>query len=52
MRPDCVFVIAREAQDGGGTCPRLRIRSLADSTEREIRRINNVEHLYRNGEFD
>ncbi len=52
MRPDCVFVIARETQDGGGTCPRLRIRSLADSTKREIRRINNVEHLYRNGEFD
>lgn len=41
MRPDCIFQI-----DAG------KIRSLADSTDREIRQGNNVEKLLRNGEFE
>jgi predicted ATPase len=51
MRPDCVFEITREASSVG-SIPRLLIRPLADRTEREIRRVNNVEHLLRSGEFD
>jgi hypothetical protein len=51
MRPDCVFEITREASSDG-TAPGLLIRPLADRTEREIRRVNNVEHLLRSGEFD
>ena len=53
MRPDCVFVISRKTPEAN--VPNdydLEIKSLADRTQREIRRINNVEHLYRNGEFD
>ena len=51
MRPDCVFAIRlRDAEEGdpGETF----ITSLVDSTNREIRLINNVEHLLRNGEFE
>lgn len=51
MRPDCVFEIKWEEQEEG-SADRLTIKTLADSTQREIRRINNVEHLYRNGEFE
>lgn len=53
MRPDCVFMITRADPPGGDwLCSALRIESLADRTGREIRRVNNVEHLLRNGEFD
>ncbi len=41
-RPDCVFKMG----------PQHPIRSLANSTDREIRKANNVEKLYRSGEFD
>ena len=51
MRLDCVFEITRGASSDG-TAPGLLIRPLADRTEREIRRVNNVEHLLRSGEFD
>lgn len=51
MRPDCVFAIKR-MDAGEGHPTDLLIQSLADSTSREIRRINNVEHLLRNGEFE
>ena len=53
MRPDCVFEITREYADSSEDDHfDLLIKSLADRTAREIRRINNVEHLLRNGEFD
>jgi hypothetical protein len=53
MRPDCVFEITRtDFADGDGCHRGLFIESLADRTSREIRRVNNVEHLLRNGEFD
>lgn len=53
MRPDCAFVISRDySSPASGISRGLRIRSLADSTDREIRRINNVENLYRIGELD
>lgn len=42
MRPDCVYQIS--VKDG--------IRTLADSTERELRLGNNIEKLLRAGEFD
>lgn len=42
LRPDCVFLI----KPGEG------IKSLADSTDREIRLGNNVEKLLRSGEFE
>lgn len=52
MRPDCVFEITRSepTESNGGSS--LLVKSLADRTNREIRRINNVEHLLRNGEFE
>ncbi len=53
MRPDCVFVISRKTSEGNASHDyELEIKSLSDRTQREIRRINNVEHLYRNGEFN
>lgn len=42
MRPDCVYQIS--AKNG--------IRTLADSTDRELRLGNNIEKLLRAGEFD
>ncbi|WP_273384170.1 AAA family ATPase [Enorma phocaeensis] len=42
MRPDCVFQIGQNRE----------IRSLADSTDREIRRGHNMEKLLRAGEFN
>lgn len=42
MRPDCVFQID----------PVKGIKSLADSTDRELRLGNNVEKLLRSGEFE
>lgn len=42
MRPDCVFQID----------PTRGIRSLADSTNRELRQGHNVEKLLRGGEFE
>lgn len=44
MRPDCIFHI----KDASG---RKFISTLADSTERELRMGNNIEKLYRAGEF-
>ena len=51
MRPDCVFEIKRQSAKEGDAAE-LLIKSLANRTSREIRRINNVEHLLRNGEFE
>ena len=52
MRPDCVFMISRiPSRDLRDSDFELLIKPLADRTDCEIRRINNVEHLLRNGEF-
>lgn len=41
MRPDCYFILTRE-----------KLTSLADATPRELREGNNLEKLFKSGEFD
>lgn len=45
-RPDACFLLG----DDGGT--HIQIKSLADATDREIRRVHNLEKMYRNGVFN
>ena len=45
-RPDCCFLMS-DAPEGRG----FQIKSLANSTDREIRRVHNLEKMYRNGVF-
>ncbi len=45
-RPDACFLLG---DDGGN---HIQIKSLADATDREIRRVHNLEKMYRNGVFN
>lgn len=47
-RPDSCFLLSSEEP---GTGSHIRIKSLVNSTDREIRRIHNLEKMYRNGVF-
>ena len=49
-RPDCCFLLSDEEDGAGGS--RIQIKSLANSTEREVRRVHNLEKMYRNGVFN
>lgn len=46
-RPDCCFILLDE-EDGNS----IQIKSLSDSTDREVRRVHNLEKMYRNGVFN
>ncbi len=49
-RPDCCFLLSVDEEGKSGN--NVRIKSLADSTERELRRVHNLEKMYRNGVFN
>ena len=49
-RPDCCFLLS--VAEEGEARSNVRIKCLADSTERELRRVHNLEKMYRNGVFN
>lgn len=48
-RPDCSFIMSREK---GKRSESIKIANLANLTEREIRKVHNLEKMYRAGAFE
>lgn len=48
-RPDCSFVMSRQKDMAGEA---IKIANLANLTEREIRKVHNLEKMYRAGAFE